>query len=407
MSINFRKLLCKLVHKGGWLWRTADCQRYEPVVSPTPPPPPEPPPPIPPGPTEPPLPPPPPPPPVEPTRPKAFVGTSVYQLIEFPKTQITWFLENLYKTGANCTEIFASYTWSNGEFMQPVLKEGELYRLVKPNKNYWQALHHIMVECARLKITLFLRVFDYCSIKAETYYKRLCWHSCWEKKEWQDAGKAWGGFYGDKPREYYADFIDSILAVASSTGCEVRFVAVNEAGYKPSRKEVMGWIGRELPEENWQQDLTPTEIITVDTRSDKIILDFHKWMRQVLGKKLFSISVNKKYRENWSWAVGENIFLEHHGCNSPEVMKEIYIKYGFTHVAPNGDGPDPHALGRQGDEPTKREPSLAQARSMGAFIKRYNPAYYLFFNRNTERTLPAYLTRATFDIITEMVKAAI
>jgi len=438
--MNFRKFLCRFFHRWHWFHQVVKCEQFDPQPIP----------PIPPTPPEPPQ----PPPPIEyisakvctasgllpnqycpntkdmqfvkgkepttvctthtqppkPQRPSMFIGTSVYELMEFADAVISWFLEELYKIGANCTEIFASYTWSAGAKLQPYLKIGDLYDLTAPNSKYWAKLSMIMTKCSELDLTLIIRLFDYCSVKDEDYYKLYCWHSNLQKRGWQAARKAWGGFYGDKPKEYYAQYIEQICILAKKTKCSVQFEGVNEADYKPSQGEVEGWIKRTLPETNWQQTLTPNEKDIVTIHSDKIILKFHEWLLQELDKYgylLQYISTNAKYKQTINWAIQQGIFYEQHGCNSPESVNEVYLKYGFTHAVPNGDGPDQDARGRQGDKPEKREPSVAQGTTIGKFLKDKKAKTYLYFNRATEQVSPFDLKRAKFDVVEAIVKAAI
>jgi hypothetical protein len=339
-----------------------------------------------------------------------FIGTSVYELMEFSETDIAWFLEELHKIGANCTEIFTSYTWSRGSLWQPYLKIGDLYDLTSPNPAYWAKLKFIMAKCAELDIVLIIRLFDFCSIKDEGYYKLLCWHSNIQKRGWQAAGNPWGGFYGTKPKEYYAAYIKGIIELAKETKCVIHLEGINEADYKPSRGEIENWIGRGLSKDKKEWNLTADEQKIIDLKSDKIILKFHQWLWQELDKYgylLQYISTNVKYQQSLNWANQQGILYEVHGCNSPEAVNEVYLKYGFSHAVANGDGPDQDAQGRQGDKAEKREPSVAQGTAIGKFLKDKKAKVYLFFNRNTENPMPPDLKRAKFDVLEAIVKAAI
>jgi hypothetical protein len=200
--------------------------------------------------------PPPPPPPPKPDRAPFYVGTSVYEEMEFPEEEIDYFLETGYSNGMNITEIFASYSWSRGASIQPYLLVGDLFDYTKENPVYWNRLRHIMTRCAPpdLDIALIIRLFDGCSIKDDDDYEKLVWHHSIQKSHWQDPkpkglGLAWGGFYGTTatdgkgPRPYYSAFVNRIRAIALETGCVVIFHAMNEPGYNPTKGEVENWIG--------------------------------------------------------------------------------------------------------------------------------------------------------------------
>lgn len=349
---------------------------------------------------------PPSPPPPKPARPKTLVGTSVYELMEFMKAVIYWFLKSIYDAGGNCTEIFASYTWSKGASIQPYLKVGDLFDYTKPNPIYWDKLRYIMEVCAEFEITLIIRLFDFCSVLKDEYYELLVWHHSIQKEAWQGSGKAWGGFYGTTatdgkgPRPYYAAFIGEIQALEKETGCKVIYHAINEPGYVPNKGEIENWIGRDLPKEKKEWNLTSVEEDLIRMRKDKIILDFHTWLYSVVKYQIMNPAV---FTRTANYGRSLKVWIEIHGCNSPEKFQAAIDKGGV----PNGDGPDPLARGRQGNSPDKREPSVEQAEQIGAIVKKNNVPYALVFNRKVEETMPPVLERAQFDVLKAMVKGVL
>jgi len=395
--MNIRKWLCKIAKTNHWktLYDLCNCKRYEPA--PTPPIPPVPPTPEPPPP-EPPVPPPP------PATPKMLIATSCYELMEFLDHVIEWFLRQIFAAGGNCTEIFPSYSWSAGAHLQPYLKIGEVYDYTKENPEYWRKLRFIMGLCAELGITLVIRLFDYCSVRDAEDYELLCWHHSRQKNDWQNAGKAWGGFYGTTatdgkgPRPYMAAFVHRIEGLVAETKCKVIYHAINEPGYNPTKGEVENWIGRPLPvgQANW--NLTPIEEDLIRARKDKIILEFHEWLYTVVKFKIANPDL--RFKKTVEWAKAQGLWLEVHGCNSLEKLYTAHQNGGIG----NGDGPDPYARGRQGDKPEKREPSVAQAAKMGSYIKINGIPFYGTFNRAIENPMPPDLNRAQFDVLKMMIK---
>jgi len=394
--MNIRKWLCGIARKNKWktLKNLCQCDKYYPIPEPEPirPAPPEPP--------IPPEPPPPPPPPPKPERPDALIGTSHYQMMECKLADIDWFLDEGYYSGWTATEAFTSYTWSRGVNWQPYINVGTatepMFNYTKEHENpaYFEKLEYIMTGCAKRDTALVIRLLDYCSVANPDYYEKLCWHHSVQKTNWQDVQhKAWGGFYGHGPRPYYSAFMKRIVGLAAKTKCRVIYHAVNEAGYKPSKKELAGWL---------------LKLKSPTAMKDKIILEFHQWMADELrrlGAKLSIISTNLDYVKNREWAAANGIYFEVHGCNSPERLTEVF-KLGKTYMA-NGDGPDKLAKGRQGDKPEKREPSVSQGTEMGQILKAGKKPMYLYYNRNAENPLPSDIRRARFDVLKAIVKAMI
>ena len=454
--MNFRKLFCKLFNDWKWFRKKANCQRYDPKPAPTPEPQPE----------------PPKPKPEEenvyvnictstglkinpycpvvtkalmqksradklgictthkkpiplPDQPKdCLLGTSFYQMLESSQDGIIFFLDGVRQAGGNCTEIFASYTWSKGKDWQPFLftwtvddkgQKYRLYDLTKWNEDYWLKLEFIMKECKKRNLTLIVRMLDYCSVKNEDYYKQYCWHTNKQKQDIQNHGGAWGGFYGPETKNFSVPFLKRIKDKAKSTGCQVKYQWCNEPGYKPNpgeyKKELEKVIGRELPKERKLWSLTPEESqkekIVVIAHNDKVInkeLEF--WIKTFKdeGIPIFCQSMGSNLTKCLTTLKENSILWEIHGCNSPDRVNEIIIKYGSVVATPNGDGPDPKAKGRQGDVSSKREPSMSQAAMIGVSLRNGKGKMFSFFNRNTENPLPADIKRAKFDVLGEIVR---
>lgn len=95
--------------------------------------------------------------------------------------------------------------------------------------------------------------------------------------------------------------------------------------------------------------------------------------------------------------------LEIHGCNSPQRMDGYKVKYG-SDVSFNGDGPDPYAAGIAGDNPGKRQPSVAQGTEMGIRARAWGAFAILFFAREIEMAMPPDIRRVmeAFSVIKAM-----
>ena len=324
------------------------------------------------------------------------------------KAVIYWFLKSIYDAGGNCTEIFASYTWSKGASIQPYLKVGELFDYTKPNPVYWDNTEDTSVEvCASFEIT---PDHSCCLIFAACLRMNIT--SFWfgttasKKRRGKAREKPGADFMEQPPRmgrghgPIMPAFIGEIQALEKETGCKVIYHAINEPGYVPNKGEIENWIGRDLPKEKKEWNLTSVEEHLIRMRKDKIILDFHTWLYSVVKYQIMNPAV---FTRTANYGRSLKVWIEIHGCNSPEKFQAAIDKGGV----PNGDGPDPLARGRQGNSPDKREPSVEQAEQIGAIVKKNNVPYALVFNRKVEETMPPVLERAQFDVLKAMVKGVL
>jgi hypothetical protein len=90
------------------------------------------------------------------------------------------------------------------------------------------------------------------------------------------------------------------------------------------------------------------------------------------------------YRDIVSRFKALGVIVEHHGCASPEMMREQISRFGAGRKTyPNGDGSDPYARGINDGRPGYTEPSVKQAREMGRILRISNLFAYLHKNRRT------------------------
>lgn len=93
-----------------------------------------------------------------------YFGASVYELIQQPLGEVYEFLQGIRQAEGNATEIFLVHSLFGNTF-QPYHYNGSKFDLDRWNEEYWTYLRYFLYECRALGIAPFIRIHDYCSIK--------------------------------------------------------------------------------------------------------------------------------------------------------------------------------------------------------------------------------------------------
>ncbi len=374
--INFRRAICRSCHKGSFWYGLFDCQRYQPA------------PPVPPIPPKPP----------EPTIPQGvhgppWIGASFYQGIIATLRQWLDFCRKIAENFGNCSEIFLCFNWADWR-QQPykLLREDfsdpphviPLWDLDQWNDAFWLKLREMFAAMKYYNIRPFIRILDFCSIKGKMAdgmdaKRRFCFRS--NKQRLIDHNLP-GGLWGAPIRAHYAKLIEKLIVTL----------------------EAAGWSRTDPFYSLWNEgDVLDPE--TFPEGADRALFNQYKWWVDfMLGMGIpvrhLIVNVSRPKTDLWMRAEFPSIVIERHKCASPQKMIEIYGGGGGSPMFPNGDGPDPYALGRAGDKPDKREPSVEQAREMRKLILADGGHLgYCYFLRSTEQVSPPDITRAEFDVL--------
>ncbi|MCK5344303.1 MAG: hypothetical protein KAR20_12905 [Candidatus Heimdallarchaeota archaeon] len=291
-----------------------------------------------------------------------YIGASYYSLQIEKTVDIKWFLEQVRINGGNATEIFLNFTWplaksdpwksysTSGWKFTPYKIVGEwseskfgdykfpMFDLDRWDPKTWRRLKTIFEECRKNGIALFIRIQDYCSIK-DPFYKR---HYPYNKGS--NIQQYSGGTYEDGIRPHYKKFNRKLMDTLQAADLKHYFIiAMNEA-------DVLG----DDPDE-WK---------------DETLIDFHQFYWDDLSslglkKEQFIINIDREIPRKHFRDLAYRIEL--HGINSPKRLRETYAESG-TFIFPNGDGPDPYALGIPAAN-GMREASFEQGVEMGGIIR--------------------------------------
>ena len=328
-----------------------------------------------------------------------FIGLSFYQIITATREAIVWFLDQLVEAGGNVTEAFVLGSWGGLEDWQPFERRKDstypdyplVYDLSKWRPEVWDKWQFFFEECFKRNILLILRLHDWCSMKNGASLKKLAFRACVQrdglfKENLMGQPPLTGGLWGEPIRWWYRERFNKPLAAAILTARENTastfdvawpiIVPMNEADVLKNADETESW-------------------------ADQANLKFHTFYQSNAGS-IFGdgmiISTSRSF--GLLAALGER--MEIHGCNSPERLLQYEQRYRYYEWWPNGDGPDPYAMGAEGDNISKRLPSISQAKDMGKIIDDKRLWGWCGFARETEHVTPAYIRLAKFDVVRAM-----
>jgi len=337
-----------------------------------------------------------------------ILGTSVYQMLDFPVEDIDWYMAQLKAAGGNTLEIFLHRSWpsrpQDGACVGPLsciyLRVGEsadrrfpgmkfpVFDLDQWNEANLGKLQGVFQLAADHGLKLIVRIHDYFSLKTAKYRNCYPYDACLQAQGYHGApGSSWlmdeaeSDVSGRRPARWYLRREnDKLLEMARASGTDIYFCIMSEADFMG----IEGVARQEL---------------------ERRIIAFHEFYHDDLISRgvapghiivCFSQGIDLMRADpRWKDAV-----FEAHGCNSPGVLQNYYQKFGPLKLFPNGDGPDKFAAGLIGTigNPT-REPSVSQARQMRALILANNGWGWCTWNRNVEKSWPADVRRADFSII--------
>jgi hypothetical protein len=226
-------------------------------------------------------------------------------------------------------------------------------------------------------ITLFVRIHDYVTIKNSGDRKRYAFRA--NKQRLVD-GTLTGGLWGDVIKPYYHALNARLVKELKAAQVMYYIVPMNEADYLA--------------------DPGDTEAL-----KNQKVADFHQWYKDdliSLGVSPHWLIASVSRAEDAVQAQG--YLMEGHGVNSPERMANLVGQR--PNWLPNGDGPDPYALGAASFNGNKM-PSVTQAALMLAYAKEHGIKFYMYPNRPIEATRDTDVRRADFAalrILTEVDK---
>jgi len=310
---------------------------------------------------------------------KPYIGASFYQLLTESKEDIRWFISQLKAHGGNATEVFLTFTWSNGWKHSPFKQVGTwseekfgdykfpMFDLFQWNEDYWDKLLFLMLECKDNGIALFMRIQDYCSVK-DGFEKRH-----YPFSNGSNIQEYTGGMWGVPIRYWYARLNEKLIATINEAELEHYFlIPMNEA-------DVVGndWPGGEDEKDSVCEQFHEfyiNDLISLGVDEDRIILSIDR-------PNVYDF-FDDLYR------------MEIHGIASPESLDDV-----STSHFPNGDGAkDGNGLSSHG----YTEPSYDQGVEMGKVLK--NKFGYCYFLRTTEETEQASVRKANFIALDGLVE---
>ena len=309
-----------------------------------------------------------------------YIGTSVYEIITQDLEAIKTFLKKLHDAGGNATEMFFIFTWWGGEQFQPypIVGQKEEDGIISPlcdlsqwNLLAWAKWKQIFKSCAENKITPFIRIHDFCSLKDRIGKRKYCFINNVQREK----GELHGGVWEAPVRKYYSRVNQVLINKLKDAGVKEYFIIpMNEA---------------DVVDGSWSEE-----------EKNRVNIDFHSWYLKDLtsrGVPKSHIIMNPSRNIKEIEALGCR--LEYHGVNSPETLKLGLAK--FSKGFPNGDGRDSFAKGRA-DYQNWKEPSVSQAKAMGKLLK--GTFGYCYFNRATESNKKCDIARAKFDVVKALAK---
>jgi hypothetical protein len=328
-----------------------------------------------------------------------LIGMTAYSLIKYPIVDIEWFLCELVKAGGNATEPLLITAWDKTWPWQPykVMKfETEMWKdkdwntegpdygfpvfdLTKWNEDAWAKWRQVFDLCKKMNLTLSIRVQDFCSRKDNFLERHWCYWS--NVQSWRWGGMMSGGYlhwpiglaeYEGKKYiwPHYDKLIAKLIAALKVSGVKYYLEDWNELYWTP---------GSQVSPEAPADDIYENEVHRwfLDKFEEYGCPPHHRIANPQRGKR---DSAGYKLQTQRLLALGA--IIEHHGCASPETMREIVQLHGKgRRVFPNGDGMDQYAKGINDGRKYYTEPSYAQAVTMGKLIKTNNLFGYIYKGR--------------------------
>ena len=302
---------------------------------------------------------------------------SFYQLLIATPEEIVEFIGRLHEHGANGTEIFLNFVWplaknapwksyltsgwrfslyeQVGTWSEPKFGDYKfpMFDLDKFREESWDKLQLIMEECKKNGIALFMRIGDYCSLKAPFYKRHYPYNNGSNIQHYT------GGNYGEPIRYWYKKFNQKLMETIAKAELKHYFIIpMNEA-------DVIGDDSNE-----WK---------------DNVLREFHKFyvkdfMDREVKKNQIIINIHRDNPRKYFEDLGYRI--EWHWINSPKALQERIDKSG-THIFANGDGPDPYGLGIHSFN-GNHEPSHKQGKQIGQILGKQPDVWYGYYLRSTE-----------------------
>jgi len=341
-------------------------------------------------------PPPPPPPPVDPEPKSPFIGSSFYQSTTAGLDDIKWFIDENQAAGGNSIEIFLNYTWAEGWRTQTfkIIRfdwtddafpgvQFPLFDLAQHDEPAWTKLRAIFNYCHEKTIAIFIRIQDFVSLKDPLQKRFYVFRS--NKQRLVD-GTFTGGIWGEPAKAWYSKQNKRLIQELTASGAYYFLQPMNEADYLADAGD-------------------PENV------KDQEVINFHEFYKTDLtslgvpaGRMIASVS------RAYSQVKALGYIMEIHGINSPRALQEARTSYGKQGIFFNGDGPDQYAAGRAGDKASKREPSIQQGSTMGAYIRQFGIWGYCYSNRATENPAlnggaASNIRAAKFDVIKAIADA--
>ena len=324
-----------------------------------------------------------------------WIGLSYYQMKTAPYAAMCAFLDALVAAGGNVTEYFDLFSWAGGWEYQPWnFRPGETWPdypiewdLESPNFVNRGLTQTFLAECAKRGIMPIVRMHDFCSMKRSEDLKKLAFRANIQRL-YQD--KIHGGLWGQEIQAWYRNVYNKpLFEMADSVYANIdydreipfpMYVPMNEADYLKGENDT-------------------------DTNAIAAVGQFHSFYAEEIGRDAggrMIISTSRAFDVMAKWGFQ----MELHGCNSDNTMRKMVATmrrdFPTTGWWPNGDGPDPYALGAMGDSPSKRLPSVNQAFEMGKIIDNEGLWGWAGFARETEQVDPSDVSRAKLDVVKAM-----
>lgn len=347
-----------------------------------------------------------------------LIGMTAYSLIKYPIEDIEWFLRELVKAGGNATEALLVTTWDGTWPFQPyevAQWEKEMWRdkpwntggpdyafpvfdLSRWNEDVWAKWRRIFELCRKMNITLCVRIQDFCSRK-ENFLERH-WAFWSNVQSWRWGGPMSGGYLHWPPGDggggkyiwpHYDRLNAKLVAELEASGVEYYLEDWNELYWTP---------GSQVPADAPVPDLYENEV--------------HKWFYgdlvakgcppdRILSSPQRGKPDSATYKLQVERLLETGFIVEHHGCASPERMRQYAnLHGGGRRHFPNGDGPDSFAEGINDGRPGYTEPSFDQAVEMGAILKNRNLLGYIFKGRKFRKAQD--LRKADFAAVRGLAK---
>lgn len=322
-----------------------------------------------------------------------LIGMTAYSLIKYPWEEIEWFFRELVKAGGNATEALFVTTWDDTWRWQPfqiVGWEKEMWKdkdwniggpnyefpifdLTKWDGAVWAKWRKIFDLAKRLNLTLCIRVQDFCSRKDNFLERHWCFWS--NIQSWRWGGPMSGGYLRWPLGEghiwpHYDRLNAKLIAELKASGVKYYLEDWNELLWTP---------GSQVPIEAPADDIYENEV--------------HRWFFEnfkshgcradhLLASPQRGRPGSATYKTQVERLLILGAIIEHHGCASPETMREYMRLHGKgRRNFPNGDGGDQYAKGINDGRPNYTEPSLSQAVEMGRIVKANNLFGYIYKGR--------------------------